>query len=438
MPNALRYRAEALLWHPRVTTLPAPARWLVVLLRHLWCVLRDIPAGHLTLQAMGLVYVTILSVVPLLAISLSVLKAFGFQSEIEPVLQQLLAPLGASGAEITHAILRFVDNAQSDVLAGIGMIILFLTAVSMAEQVETGFNRIWRVEQPRSIGRRVSEFLTLILVGPVVMVTAMTLIARLQSTALVRELSALTAAEVAAGPAATLMPYALVCLGFSFVYWFVPNTRVTASAALAGGIVGGVLWAATGAVFAAFVVNSATTMTIYAAFAIAVTALIWLYLCWLILLIGAQLAFYVQNPDYMRVGYREPVTGTSHQEQTALAVMEIVATRFRSGDGATAVADVTLATGLPGLAISPVVARLAGAGLLTRTADERMLPGREPNNILLAAILGAVRHPERADIGSDSRWPEGVAALQERIEEGVNAALGATTLADLLSGKGDP
>ena len=126
-------------------------------LRHGWCLLRDIPAGRLTLQATGLVDVTILSV----------LKTFGFQREIEPLLRQLLTPLGAGGAEITQTVLDFVDNAQSDVLAGIGMIVLFLTAVSMADQVETGFNRIWRVERPRSIGRRVSEFLTLILVGPV-------------------------------------------------------------------------------------------------------------------------------------------------------------------------------------------------------------------------------------------------------------------------------
>ncbi len=274
----------------------------------------------------------------------------------------------------------------------------------------------------------------MILVGPVVMVTAMTLIARLESSALVREFSDMAVGS-ASEPFSVFVPYALVCAAFSFVYWFVPNTRVRRSAALVGGLTGGILWAITGAIFAAFVVNSTTTMSVYAAFAVVISALIWLYLCWLILLIGAQVAFYAQNPDYMRVGYREPITGTSQQEQVALSVMQIVARRFRGGEGPTAVADVTEATGLSGLAISPVVARLDRAGLITRTADERLLPAREAVAIPLTTILSAVRHPEGSDIDSNARWPAPVIALQERIDGGVNNALGAATLADLIDEK---
>jgi membrane protein len=427
----LRTRLESLLWHRRVEALPPPAALLVRIARYVYCVLRDVSAGQLTLQAMGLVYVTILSLVPLLAISLSVLKSFGFQRQIAPLLTQFLLPLGADGADIAAAILRFVDNAQSDILAGIGLIVLFMTAVSMADQVESGFNRIWRVERPRGLGRRISGFLTVILVGPVVMITAMTLIARLESSALIREFSDMAVGS-ASQPFSGLVPYVLVCAAFTFVYWFVPNTRVQRRAALVGGLAGGGLWALTGAVFAAFVVNSTLTMSIYAAFAVAVSALIWLYLCWLILLIGAQVAFYAQNPDYMRVGYREHVTGTSHQEQIALAIMQIVASRFRHGSGPAAIADITAATSLTGLALAPVMNRLEGAGLLARTADERLLPGRDPARLLLRDIVGAVRHPPGADIRDEARWPEAVATLRDRIEGGVDGALGEQSLADLL------
>jgi YihY family inner membrane protein len=118
------------------------------------------------------------------------------------------------------------------------------------------------------------------------MVTAMGLIAGVGASAA----SAGAAALPAAGPGSTIAalgPYALVCVGFALVYWLVPNTAVRPRAALVGGAVGGVLWAGTGALFAAFVVDSATTLSIYATFAIAITALFWLYLCWHILLVGA-------------------------------------------------------------------------------------------------------------------------------------------------------
>lgn len=427
----LTRRIERWLWQPRAAALHGVARAGLLLVRHLYAILRDVTTGPLTLHAMGLVYVTILAVVPLLAVSLSVLKAFGFEREIEPVLQQVLGPLGTAGAELTAQIMGFVVNAQGNVLAGVGLLVLFLTAISMAEQVEGSLNQIWRVDRPRSLGRRVTEYLAVILVGPVVMVTAMTLIARLQSAALLQDISG-TAGLGPDNPAARLAPYLLVCAGFSFVYWLVPNTKVRPLAAIAGGGVGGVLWAGTGAVVAAFVVNAAATVSIYASLAIAITALFWLYLCWLILLVGAQVAFYVQNPDYLRIGYRPAVTGTGHQEHAALAVMLIVGEGFRDGRGATSMSEITQVTGLPGLTLAPVIAHLETARLLTRTADERLLPGRDAESILLRDIVHAVRHPESTDVDAGIRWPPNIAALGQRLETGLEASLGGESLASLF------
>jgi membrane protein len=363
-----------------------------------------------------------------------VLKAFGYHREIEPFLEQFLAPLGARGAELTQQITAFVDNAQSDVLAGIGLLFLFFTAVSMAEQVEGSFNQIWRVERPRSFGRRVSEYLSVILVGPVVMVVAMTLIAKLRSTSLMRPFSGV-AMENLSRPMAEITPYLIVFAGFSFVYWFVPNTAVRARAALIGGLAGGILWAGTGAMFAAFVVNAATTISIYATFAIVITALFWLYLCWLILLVGAQVAFYVQNPDYARIGYRLAITGTGYQEQAALAVMQMVGANFVAGAGATAITAITGETGVSGIALAPVITRLESAALIVRTSDECLLPRRDPDHILLREILHAVRHPERADVGVGVRWPGDIERVNRRLEKAVDVALGEETLASLIASR---
>ena len=90
-----------------------------------------------------------------------------------------------------------------------------------------------------------------------------------------------------------LMPYLLVSAVFAFLYSFVPNTRVRLKPAIIGGIAGGFMWASIGLLFTAFVVNSVRTQAVYASFAIAVVALIWIYLNWIVLLVGAKIAFYV-------------------------------------------------------------------------------------------------------------------------------------------------
>lgn len=423
-------RIEGWLWHPRWSALPGLPRLALVLVRYAYALLRDVIAGPLTLHAMGLVYVTLLSVVPLLAVSFSVVKAFGFHHQLEPLLFGFLEPLGARGAELTARVIGFVDNAQGSVLAGVGLLFLFITALSMAGQMEVSFNRIWRVEQPRSLGRRVTEYLSVILVGPVVMVTAMTIIAGLRSNALLQALGGSPLGAILGMPA-TILPYALVCVGFSLVYWFVPNTRVRPGAALAGGLLGGVLWVGTGVLFASFVVNAAATISIYATFAIVISALFWLYLSWLILLVGAQFAFYVQRPDYLRVGFRRAVTGTGQMEAAALAVMLLVARAFRAGAAPLRPADIAAQTGLPGLALAPVIARLEAAGLLSRTAGEALLPQRELAGILLHEIMQAVRHPTAADIGGEIRWPAAVADLTARLDSTLADALRGRSLADL-------
>lgn len=421
---------EGWLWHPRWLGLPALPRAGLVLVRYIYALLRDVVLGPLTLHAMGLVYVTLLSMVPLLAVSFSVVKAFGFHHQLEPLLFGFLEPLGDRGAELTARVLAFVDNAQSGVLAGVGLLFLFITALSMASQMEGSFNRIWHVEQPRSIGRRVTEYLSVILVGPVVMVTTMTLIAGLRSNTLVQALGD-SPLGIVSGMRGEILPYVLVCLGFSLVYWFVPNTRVRARSALAGGLLGGMMWAATGVLFASFVVNAAATISIYATFAIVISALFWLYLSWLILLIGAQFAFYVQHPDYLRVGYRPAITGTGQEEATALAVMVLVAQAFRTGERALTPADISARTALPGLALGPVIGRLEAARLLVRTGTEGLLLQHDPQSLPLVDIIRAVRQPRATDIGEEVRWPVPIGSLAVELDAAMDDRLAGRSLADL-------
>lgn len=402
-------------------------------MRFIYAVLRDAIAGNLPMRAMGLVYITILSIVPLLAISFSVLRGFGFHKQMEPLLYEFLAPLGPKGVELTNQVVGFVDNVQGYVGAAIGsMVLLLYTTLSMAEKVEDSLNYVWRVERSRNMARRLSEFLSVILLGPVVMVTAISLIAAAESTTVVQELRGIEAIGQTLVLAGTLVPYLLVVAGFSFVYWFLPNTRVRLFAALVGGLAGGVLWATTGTLFATFVVNSVRTLSIYATFAIVIIALIWLYLCWLILLVGAQVAFYIQHPEHLRLGFRPVTLGGRQREEIALSVMSLIAQRFRDGAERLHMRDVAAELSLPSLAISAIGQRLESAGLLTRTQKDELLPGRDPGQIRLSEVLDAVREPQMIDVFPEGHWPANVKRVATRISGAIESSLGTQSLYDIL------
>ena len=136
----------------------------------------------LNLQAMGLTYSTLLSLVPFLAVMFSVLKAFGVQNVLEPFLLQLLQPLGNAAAEVTSSIINFVENIRVGILGAAGTAMLFYTVVTLVAKIEDAFNQIWRLPpHSRTWSQRVTAYLSVILVGPVMVFTALTLTASAQN-----------------------------------------------------------------------------------------------------------------------------------------------------------------------------------------------------------------------------------------------------------------
>jgi membrane protein len=411
---------------------------LVRAIRFLYAIIRDVISGNFTLRAAGLVYVTILSVVPMLAIVFSILKGFGVHRELEPLLYNFLAPLGAKGAELTEQVIGFVDNVQGNVLAGAGLILLFFTTISMAQKVEDSFNFVWRVDQSRSIAQRITEYLSLILIVPVVMVTAIALLASFRSTAIVQELESFEAVSETVLLIGQLAPYGMIVLLFTIAYWFLPNTRVRFFPALMGGVAGGLLWVSAGSLFTTFVVTSTRTLSIYATFAIVIMALIWLYLSWLILLVGALISFYVQNPQHLRLGYRPVSLGSRQREQTALGLMLAAAKAFREGAPQPTTGDAAESAGLPTLVVLPVLQRLVAANLLNRTGKDQLYPRRDPATIKLIDVINAVRDPQVIDIFTLGQWPTVVRDVSNGMDDALEGELGDLTVYDLLDGEAVP
>lgn len=429
MLERIKNLADEALWNPAVDKSTAIMHRLLRILRLPYALARDVAGGALSLRAMSLVYTTMLSIVPLLALSFSVLKGLGVHKKLEPLLFKFFEPLGERGTELTEQVIGFVDNVKGSVLGSVGLLFLIWIVFSMVQKVEDSFNYVWQVEKPRSLARRFSEYISVILIGPVVMVFALGMIASINNTALVQKLAAIEPFGTTLVLAGNLAPYVLIVLLFSFVYAFVPNTSVKIRAALGGGAIAGVLWAFTGAVFASFVANSGSRAAIYSGFAIVLVALIWLYLSWLILLLGAQISFYIQRPEYMRRGRRQIEPVGQLREGLALSVMINVAQSFRDNSLQWSINELASRLGVPATALGPVVDRLLSSGMLAITEHEKLLPGREINRIRIGDILSTIR--ENRDIPK-LEWEPKVGALTTRVNDAIAGATGDTTLADML------
>jgi membrane protein len=425
---------EKLVWSDHLEKGGPFGRFAAVVLRYVYGLGRDIVYGQLTLRSMSLVYTTLLSVVPLIAFSFSILKGLGKHRELEPLLYDFLAPLGAQGQEITEQVIGLVDNVKGGVLGGVSLAFFIYTAISMVQKVEESFNYVWYVSKPRSFARRFSEYFFVLLIGPIAMVTALGMLASIKSNAIVQ----MILENESMGPffvrATGFTPYLLITGVFTFLYMYMPNTKVKFKSALVGGLAGGILWASAGAFFATFILYASRTQLIYSGFAVAITTLIWLYLSWLILLIGAQLAFYYQQPAFLRIGRREPRLSNAMRERFALNVMYLVGQAFRDPNRNTNLQEISSQLMIPSISLAPIVNALESAGLLTSTEKEDFLPGREMSRIRLNDILAVVRVHGETGSYRDPAWTAAVDSLGAALDSALAEVAAEKTLADLLDG----
>jgi membrane protein len=360
-----------------------------------------------------------------------VAQVLGVHEDLEPFLLAFLEPLGPRAAEIADSITEFVDNISGGVLAAFSIALLLLSAVSMAQKVESSFNYVWRVDRPRNFARRFGEYLSVIIIGPLVMVIATGLIASLSSNMLVERLQRSESIAAWIARLGDALPYLLVIGAFIALYLLIPNTRVRFKPALIGGIAGGFAWTASGLAFAKLVVTSTRFEAIYSGFATVIILMLWLYLSWLILLLGLKLAFYVQNPFYLRYGHGTQAIDNTTRERLSLTVMLMVAQDFadpKQGWTADGLASSLL---VPRHLLEPIVSRLMQQGMIAKTTEDRLVPGRDMRSIRLADIIDAVRGSHRGEVTLVDVRTASVEAIVDRIGSAIAEELGERTLADL-------
>ncbi len=406
---------------------------LLRLLRYPAAITRDWLAGEVNVRAMSLAYTTLLSLVPLLVFSFSILKGLGARADLHSILNQFFKPLGSASTQLTDTVMQFVTNMRGDVLGSIGLAFLVYTVITTIQKVEASFNFVWRVGRPRSFARRFTEYLSVMVIGPILLAVVVGLLGSAEHSPFAQWVDAVPLLGWAIALLGQLVPYAVVAIVFTFMYVFVPNTRVQFRAALIGGVTAGIIWALVGKVFTAVILYSSQMMAVYTGLTIVLTTLIWLYLSWLILLIGAQLAFYVQFPQYLRHG-QDPVELTgSAREQAALSVMYLIGRDYGAGKTYWTSSSLAAELDIPGSALAPVLACLERGGLIVATEKEQYLPGRDLAEIRLVDVIDAIRVCRPGRLMIDLCSVPAASRVMLEVEAAARERLGARSLKNLIT-----
>jgi membrane protein len=311
---------------------------------------------------------------------------------------------------------------------------LFVTTVLGLTNVEKAFNKIWGIERERSLMRRFADYLAVLVVAPLLFTVAVSLATSLRSETILQQVLSYPGLAQAYELGLRQAPTVLLLLGFAFLYWFLPNTSVRIGPALLGGLVAAVLFGIAQALYIGFNVGVTRSNAIFGSFAALPLLLVWLYVSWIVVLLGCEVAFAAQNLHSFRRARVGEEPRPAAREAIGIAVAARVARAFREEGGIT---DEVLAGELdvPVRTVRAILGDLEAGGIVSlRGADGRdaYQLGRAADAISIAQVLEALRG-HSAPAGRELPPDHSVRALVADVERGIEKALDDRTLADLAA-----
>ena len=420
-------------WRADVESLSRIRRHFYHQLRILNLVVKGFIANRCLLLASALTFTSLLSLVPLLALMFSILKGLGVQNRLEPI---LLEKLSGGSEEVVTQIIRYIDRTNVKTLGALGLAGLIATAISVIGNIELALNRIWGVQRTRSFGKKFSDYLSVLLTFPILMVAALGLTSSIQSATVLRTVLQIPGMSYLLLLLAILGPYFLIWTALTFLYSYLPNTTVPLRSAFFGGVIAGTLWQFTQWAYIHFQVGVSKYNAIYGAFAQLPIFLVWLYLSWIIVLLGAVIVFAHQNIK----NYKKEVIGEhvhyAFREELGLKLLLLIGQSFHSeGESWTAEA-LAHKLDVPIRLVNEILAHLCRLGILmpaSREGDEVYLFAKAPERLRMDDLIETMRKYGGNEMKmSKIDGEESLKKALEKIAEARRTALSDLTLRDML------
>ena len=388
---------------------------------------------QLLLRATALAYFTVLSMVPMIAIAVSVVSSLGVGEDLAKLAVQQIA---AGSPEAQTYLLGIIEHANFRGLGTFAAVSLFLTTVLGISNIEGALNGIWGVRSVRPWARRLPDYLAVLIVAPLLLGAALSLATTVRNDWLVQRLLQVPAFALAWELGLRHAPVLVLAAGFAFLYGFLPNTQVRPLSAALGGLVAGVLVNLAQSAYWGFSVGTARASALYGAFAQLPLLLVWIYFFWAIVLFGAELAFAHQNLALYRREVRDAPPGPAEREAVGLRIALEVARAFRDAVLPWTADALSEALRVPVRTVRGVLAELEAAGVVAAIeAPERpggWQLGRPAERILVVDVLGALRG--RRELARGDRAVAGsVGAILGELSNAEAKSAGGRSLADALA-----
>ncbi len=388
------------IWSIRLTDYSRTRSFVLRQLRVIALAMRGYDEDSCKFRASALTFYTLLSIVPVLAMMFGIAKGFGLEKRVETEILERFKGQEEVAKNIVTFANSLLENARGGLIAGVGILLLFWSVMQVLGNIEHSFNEIWGVTKPRSLGRKFSDYFSLILVCPVLMAVAgsATVVVSSQARLLLEKSEFLNSLGPVLLLPLHLLPYCTLWVTFTFVFIFMPNTKVKLRAGLIAGVVSGTLFQVVQWAYINLQIGAAKYSAIYGSFAALPLFLIWLQMSWLILLFGAEIAFAVQNVHTYE--FEPECRSVSHSRKMLLSLLitNVIVRRFCAGEPAWDAPEISRALEVPIRLVRQILHELVESAVLAeirqQEEDKEVLyqPARDVETLTIKSIVDALEN----------------------------------------------
>lgn len=366
---------ETDIWRIRLKDHPRKKIFFITQLRVVILALRGFYEDKCSLRASALTFYSLLSIVPVVALIFGIAKGFGSDKALE---KQLLEKFPGQ-EEVLMQVMEFartlLEQTKGGMVAGIGLAILFWIVIKLLSNIEHSFNDIWGVKESRSATRKITDYISIMLICPVLIIVSsgLTVFIITQITHITERFAILGFFSPLIFFAFKLLPYCVICGAFTFIYIFMPNTKVKFLYGVIAGVIAGISYQVAQWGYINFQVGVAQYNAIYGSFAALPMFLIWLQISWLIVLFGAEISFALQNVDTYEFEPFCSEISLSFKRLLTLQVAHLIIKNFSNEEKPLTPNQLSHILEIPIRLVNQILFELVRCGVVaeTRTKDDR-------------------------------------------------------------------
>lgn len=420
-------------WTAELSSVKGLRGFVIRLLRVGQLVVRGFREDDLAAHAAALTFATLVSLVPLLTLGFAILKGFGGGEEASARLADSISEMPVQFQEFVTSMVDIVMRANFKTLGWVGVAVLFVTTVQVLSSIESSFNRIWGAKESRAIWRKFTNYVSLTVVVPVLIMTAFAISASLKKQMVLAHINETTFLYRGL---LSLTPLATVWFALFLLFIFMPNTHVSRRAAAASAFLSALLWLGWQRIYISMQVALSRYDAVYGTFASIPIFLMWLSVCWMLVLFGAELAFALQH--HVTYHLERIAAQASVKTKLTLAVaMLLDAARALRGEGAALnISHYAASHQMPVRLLNDLASALSSGGYLAERADnpDCYLLMRDPATIRVQDVFGLILGGDSSLSTLDIKGVEpAVSRVISGFHEGVEKGLAGLTIGDLMA-----